>query len=425
MSQESKKDILPKCRQKYRSLKSKKYRSEYLDTFCTLYGYERKYAQKILSGVREGCGRGRKSKSGRKRKYTDEHKAVLKWIWLQSDQPCGRRMHGSLGAWVNSYCKHVRRLERECIDRLDEISSAQIDRIISEFRVSEQRNGDWRNGRGNTAVKAAIPVRAETWKVDEPGWMEGDCVTLCGGNMEGCNVWILTLVDVAFGWTEIAPMWNRSAKKVIDHYGVMEQRCPFAFKGIDTDNGGEFINYEAIKWQQMKKIMGEEVVLTRSRPYHKNDQAYVEQKNFTHVREFFGYERYGHQQLMDSMDELCQAWSLYNNLYRPIMKQISCYREGTKLKRRHEKKAMSPAQRLIAYKELDGGVRLALEQAIELNDPFELRQECERGLAQIWQMIKEMDKYPQNETGKDSVAAKFGKLNLHYAPIELAKLSCL
>lgn len=400
---------------------NRKERGICLTSFCEISGLERKYAQKLLSGKRDGTGRGRKKATGRPRKYTEEDKEIIRQIWLRTNQYCAVRLKAALALWLPAFSERVKHIDEESQERIKEISASQIERFIREYRVKQPRTDDWRKGRSQTAVKAQIEVRAECWKVDEPGWLEADCVALCGGNMGGEFIWLLTVTDVWSGWTEIRPMWNRSARKVIDHYSDMEACSPFMWKGIDTDNGGEFISWEVLEWRQMREVMGKRLHLTRSRPYYKNDQAYVEEKNYTLGREFFGYERYGHQQTMGMMEELCRCWSLYNNLYRPTLKQISRERDGCKVRRRHEKTAKTPAQRIMEHAGTPVKVKRALAKAMRCNNPLEMAESCESGLKTIWRAIREMDAIaPYLQLERDKIADRYGKLNLRYAPIELA-----
>lgn len=415
------KELIKEGRRKYAKLVGKKERGIFLDRFCETTSLTRKYAQKVLSGKREGTGKGRRKNKGRPRKYSDEDVQIIREIWLRSNQYCAARLKGALQIWLPSYRHHGIELSEEQQERLLGISVSQIERFISKFRIKCPRKQDWRRGRSVSAIKSQIEVRAERWNVQDPGWLEADCVALCGGNMGGEFIWILTVTDVWSGWTEVRPMWNRSARKVIDHYGDMEKCTPFSWKGIDTDNGGEFISWETLEWRSLKSAMGHKLHLTRSRPYSKNDQAYVEEKNHTLCREFFGYERYGYQQIMSMMQELCEFWSLFNNLYRPTMKQISREREGSKVKRKHEKMPLSPAQRIMAHPSTPPHIVQAIKKTMEANNPFEMAELAEKSLRKIWKVIREMEeKAPGNQIKRDEIAERYGKLNLRYASIELA-----
>ena len=424
MKKETIQELTERYRNKYARLRYKKARGELLTQYCEITEYTRKYAQKLLSGKRDGSGEGRRRNKGRPRKYTEKDKRVIRTVWNKTGYWSGRRLKGALRVWLKSWNNDKRReyLEEEEKEHICNISAAQIDRYIREYHAREPREKNWRIGHSVDAVKGLIEQRSEKWDVHEPGWLEADCVALCGGDMSGSFVWLLTITDVWSGWTEVRAMWNRSARKVIDHYGPAEERCPFKWLGIDTDNGGEFMNWEMINWASMKETMGERLHLTRSRAGVKNDQAYVEEKNLTHCRDFFGYDRYRYQQVMGMMQELCECWSLYNNLFRPQLKQISRERIGSRVRRRHEAYPLTPAERIMQWEGTEEATRQALEEALRNNDPFKMVKMNQDGLRRVWEMIREMDeKAPNCELERDEIAKRYGKLNLRYAPIELAK----
>lgn len=167
--------------------------------------------------------------------------------------------------------------------------------------------------------------------------------------------------------------------------------------------------------------MGQELEITRSRPYHKNDQARVEQKNYTHVREFLGYERVGYQQLEAPLEELCRAWSLWNNLYRVQMKQLSSRREGSKRIRRHEKNPRTATQRIMEKPQTPEEIKMKLQKLYERKDPFSLHEECERGLKYVDDLLKKFsENEPQNEEERDKLRDNQNPLKLRYTTISLA-----
>ena len=235
------------------------------------------------------------------------------------------------------------------------------------------------------AVKALIDVRAENWKTDEVGWTEVDTVAHCGGNMGGDFIWTLTSVEISSGWTELRAIWNRGQYACFQGLESIWESQPFILLGVDSDNGGEFLNYHLYEWLKQNGI-----VQTRSRPYYKNDQAYVEQKNYTHVRELFGYDRLEHQELLDSLNELLKLWSRWKNLFCVTMKQASKHREGSRQIRRHEKTSQTPAQRLLASGSLlEKEANQLREELTDLN-PFEMRIQIQELEDQVWQKRKQL-----------------------------------
>ena len=377
MSQNSRKEYLQKMRWRYAQRTGKKGKTMLIDELCEVTGYERKYAIKLL-----GCHRrdpnAPPGSIGRKPAYGEDVALVLKEIWLLNEQPCGKRLAPVLPVWVRSYQKRHGRLAKELEEKLLRISPAQIDRVLAPFRAISPGSRA-RPPRSHAALKAITPIRAQTWDVHEPGWLESDTVAHCGGSMGGSFLWSLDNVDVFSGWTEVGSVWNCGQHGVCERFGQLEGRFPFAIKGVDTDNGGEFLN-----WHFRAYFEGREpaVELTRSRPYFKNDQAYVEQKNYTHVRQLLGYERLEHEELVEPVNELLKVWSLWRNLYCATMKQLSSHREEGRLIRRHEKLPLTPAQRLIEHWQAQDqrAEAQAMEKLLEGHDPIGMKEEIERKL---------------------------------------------
>jgi hypothetical protein len=383
MSQKTKKEYLEKMRWRYGQRSGKMGKTVLIDEFCEMTGHERKYAIKLLASNR--CAPdAKKRKKGRKPTYGPDLALVLKEIWLLGEQPCGKRLAPVLPIWLKSYEKRHGPLAQELSKKLIKISASQIDRVLAPIKVTHPGRGT-RRPKANTALKAVTPIRAKAWDVKEPGWLETDTVAHCGGSMHGSFLWSLDNVDVFSGWTEVGSVWNCGQHAVCKRFQEIEGRLPFALKGVDTDNGGEFLN-----WHFHGYFQGREpaVELTRCRPYHKNDQAHVEQKNYTHVRLLLGYERLDYSELVDPVNELLRVWSEWRNLYCATMKQLSSHREGGKLIRRHEKRPQTPCQRLIDYWQSQGQASKAqeLETLRAGRDPIEMKEEIEGRLKKIDQL---------------------------------------
>ena len=219
--------------------------------------------------------------------------------------------------------------------QLAQIRAASIDRRLSGFKVTAGKKA--RAPKPANAVKALVKVRAQSWDTTETGWTEVDTVAHCGGNMGGDFIWTLTSVEISSAWTELRAVWNRGQHATFEGLESIWESQPFDLLGVDSDNGGEFLNHHLYHW--LKKHGIEQ---TRSRPYSKNDQAYVEQKNHTHVRQFLGYERLEHRELLEDLNELLKLWSQWRNLFCVTMKQESKHREGSRQIRRHEKQGRPP-----------------------------------------------------------------------------------
>ena len=409
MSRNSRDEYLEKLRERYARMSGKPARSKLLDEFCEVTGHERKYAIKLLAGTRRKDPKN--TLRGRPAKYTEAEKEVILVIWKACEQPCGKRLKAALPEWLPAYEKRYGALDETVRGNVISISPAQIDRLLAAEKVSAGVR--YRPGlKANAAVKAHIPIRAETWNVSEPGWTEADTVALCGGSMAGDFAWALTVTDIATGWTEARATWNRGQHGVCEAFRAIESALPFALKGVDTDNGGEFLNWHLVSHFANREVKVEQ---TRSRPYHKNDQAYVEQKNYTHVRALLGYDRIGHAEIVASLNELLAYWSLWNNLYSPTMRQIDRRREkGGRVVRRHEKTPRTPSQRVLAG-ELDPEIRAHLERQREVIDPFAAKENIETWLREIWHLVKAMNRAEADGKDPSEVAAARESPGLRYA----------
>ncbi len=386
MSQPTRNEYLEKMRDRYRRYTGKLAKTKLLDEFCQITGHERKYANKLLKRLRGPKRKGGlpPKQPGRETTYTPEVVGIVFEIWKHSEQPCGKRLAPMLKEWLPFYEKHYGTLAAAVGESVLSISPAQIDRVLASKKV---RFGviNRRTPKTNAAIKALVPVRAECWNAKEPGWLEADTVAHCGGDMKESFLWSLTATDIFSGWTEVRASWNRGQHSVCAAFGAIERHLPFTILGVDTDNGGEFLNYHL-----HHHFTGRErpVSMTRSRPYQKNDQAHVEQKNATHVRQLLGHDRLGHHLLIKPVFELLEAWSVWRNCFTTTFKQISKRREGSKTIRVHEKVPRTPCERLIGYcREVgDGTTADALDAWRGLHDPFELKQWIEKRLKVIWKL---------------------------------------
>ena len=417
MSQSTRDEYLEKMRNRYRRYTGKEARSKLITEFCEVTTHERKYAIKLLSRQR---GPGRKSpskKRGVDKTYGKEVVEVIYVIWRHSEQPCGKRLKTMIKQWLPYYERHHGELSKEIQTKVQRISASQIDRVLAARKVGVSRRKP-RTPKANAAVKALVPIRAESWDAREPGWIEADTVAHCGGNMAESFIWSLTATDIFSGWTEVRPSWNRGKYSVCEAFVGIEGQFPFEILGVDTDNGGEFLNYHL---HDHFRNRAKPVEMTRSRPYRKNDQAHVEQKNDTHVRQLLGYDRLGHQPLMESIRELLEAWCVWRNCFTTSFKQIETRREGNRQIRRHEKEPKTPCQRLIDYcqENDDRATASALEAWRKLHDPFELKAWIESKLKQIWDLDKKLSAdETMTEIEKEGVAAAAILMsNLRSAPI--------
>jgi len=407
MSEKSIEEYTEKLRERYGRMTGRQARGKVLDEYIEVTGFERKYAIKVLGGKRRrGSGASRR---GRKRTYEESSGVVLKELWLAMEQPCGKRMRDMIPLWLG----HVQGLTVTNRKDLLRMSPVTIDRWLSAHKVDGAKRR--LPPKSQNGIKALVEIRAESWDECEPGWTEMDTVAHCGGNMSGNFIWTLTSVDIASGWSEVRPVWNRGQHNTLRGVEAICGAQPFDLKGIDSDNGGEFLNHHLYAWAQDKKIKQ-----TRSRPYRKNDQAHVEQKNYTHVRQLLGYDRLGHQELVEPLAKLLEQWSLFKNLYSVTMEQISKHREGSKEIRRHAKTSRTPAQRLIDSKNISPQQRQWIKAQLASTNPFKMKQDIEDQLRRIWKLNAELDQL-QAAQGQSELAES-GLLTLRSSQPDLEKI---
>lgn len=377
MSQESRKEVLERMRQRYAG-RGRAGRSQLLDEACELCGLERKHAIKVLGGKRSIPGSGG-ARGGARRRYGEAELVVLKAIWLSAEQPCGKRLEAAVPEWLPYYELEEHALEPSLRARLCAMSAATIDRLLAPCRVSLGSRG--RCGtRPGTLLRKQIPVRTEHWDVKGPGWLEADTVAHCGESMAGDFCWSVTLTDVHTQWTETRAVWNRGQHAVCARIEEVEAALPFAILGFDCDNGGEFLNWHLVNYfcQRPKPVP-----FTRSRPYRKNDNARVEQKNWTHVRQLVGYGRLEDPEQAEALNALyAMQWGWFRNFFCPVMKHLRTEIKGSQKKRIYDEPA-TPFARLKRCGQVDATQLARLEKLKATLNPFQLKREIERQLHQV------------------------------------------
>jgi len=273
MSKELKRDWLPKLQARY-GRRNREGKSRMLDDLCSDYEYERKYAIKLLSGgLIPAAGR---VHPGPERRY-GTIQPVVQYIWLKAEQPCGKRLVPILRQWLPYYERRFERLSPQQRRLVGQISAATLDRLLAPARA--QQVGRGRGGtKPGSLLRSEIPIRTGTWDLSRPGYLEADSVAHCGASLAGDFIWSLTYTDILSGWTEGGAVWNKGASGVLAATREVEERLPFALLGFDSDNGGEFLNHHLWTYMRERPVA---VEFTRSRAYHSDDNAHVEQKNWT------------------------------------------------------------------------------------------------------------------------------------------------
>lgn len=231
-------------------------------------------------------------------------------------------------------------------------------------------------------LKTKIPIKTEQWDEKRPGFLEADTVALCGGTLMGDFVNALDTVDIATGWSEQRATFGKSKYSIVKQIQDIEASLPFKLKGFDSDNGNEFFNKTLIKYftHRPKDI----VHFTRSRPYRKDDNSHIEQKNWTHVRQWFGYYRFDNHAVVRLMNDLFKnEWRLYHNFFLPSVKLVAKERIGSRIIKRHDK-PKTPFKRLLASRYIDAKTKNKLKAQYKTLNPFELRNKIEKKLKKIF-----------------------------------------
>jgi transposase InsO family protein len=273
-------------------------------------------------------------------------------------------------------------LDEEVEAQLGQISYATLGRIITRLRQDEPRLPQ-RRGRASpsSSIQAAIPVQRIRWDEREPGHFEVDTVHHCGSRTRGDYVCSLQWIDVATGWSERAALYGRSEQETVQAFQRLVARCPIPIREIHTDNGSEFMNAHLVRYFQ-EQVTGAQ--LSRSRPYHKNDNRFVEQKNYTLIRAYLGDVRLDTREQAAQLDRLYGLMGDYYNLYQPTLHQkdkivLTDEQGQVRVRRRHEP-AQTPWQRLQALGKLEDAVRAAWQAKYDALNPLSLREEIERQL---------------------------------------------
>lgn len=379
MSQRSKRELLDTIRPRY--LKAKKSgKARILDEFVAATGYHRKYAIRVLKHGRKATGL---RKKGRRKQYQGEVVAVLTRIWEICGRICSKRLKPFLPEIVVVLERHQElSLSAEVKSQLLRMSRATIDRCLQPARFEEKRHG-LSTTKPGTLLKKVIPIRTfADWDDARPGFVEVDLVAHCGESVEGQFLNTLTTTDVSTGWTECVAVLHRSQQLVFAAIQTMRQRLPFPLLGLDSDNGGEFINDILYRYCQ-----DEQVTFTRSRPYKKNDQAHVEQKNWSVVRHLIGYDRFETQEELQLLNSIYDDLRLYVNFFQPVLKLIGKEQVGKKTVKRYDE-AATPYQRVLRSDQVDLAVKARLcHQYLQLN-PVALRSSIDQKVAKLWKIIR-------------------------------------
>ncbi|MGH3446244.1 MAG: DDE-type integrase/transposase/recombinase [Nocardioidaceae bacterium] len=367
---------------RYRSA-SKGQKAVILDELCATTGWHRDHARKAL---RQALGP-RPVKRRRKPRvpvYDAEVMVALRKVWAVMDAPAGKRIAPFLPEVVERLrtCGELD-ITDATAESLCEMSAATIDRRLAPERKKLELKG--RSGtKPGTLLKSQIPIRTwADWNEQQPGFVEIDCVGHEGGDPSGDFCQTLTVTDIHTGWTELRAVKNKAQKWVFAALvEITGDLFPFKVKGIDSDNGSEFINHHLLRWCEENKL-----TFTRSRSGNKNDGAHVEEKNWSVVRKAVGYHRYDTAEELQLLNQLYDLQRLQTNFFSPSQKLISKTRHGAKVTKRYDT-AQTPYQRVLADPKVTKKAKTALTRQYKKLNPAQLRRDVLDLQDQLLQLVR-------------------------------------
>jgi len=362
----------------------KKRKGELLDAACQLTGLNRKVVARNLRS--RPCLA--KSRPKRPDKYSRETKQAVKFLWHAASEICAERLQPFIPELLDKLlaCDELN-VSAETEAQLRKISLATVKRVVArEKRRSTIRIGG--TTKPGSLLKRQITVRYGRWDETNPGWCETDTVAHCGEELVGTFIYSLNLTDVATSWSEQVAIMGNGERASVAGIDQAKQRLPFKLLGLDSDNGGEFINWHLQRYAKKHKI-----TFTRSRPYRKNDQAHVEQKNWTAIRQLVGYQRMDTLEQLELLNDLyAKEWRLYLNFFQPTMKVKETTKDqatGKKTKRYYQ--AQTPYQRLMAHPKVSPEQKALLQSQYDSLNPLQLRRDIQRKLTKLEKTFRELD----------------------------------
>ena len=355
----------------------RKEKGRILDEFVAATGFSRKWAIRLL---RHGPPRRRSGRGGRPRVYSSVVVGALRVAAEASGWLCGKRLAPFLEELIPAMeIEGALRLSAEQQSQVVKMSAATIDRRLRPFRRQLRPHGLGTTKPG-TLLKNQVPVQTYTpWEEERPGFVEIDLVAHCGTTTAGHYRTTLTVTDVATTWTECVGVWGKGQAAVFEGLEQVRARIPFPLLGIDSDNGSEFLNAHLVRFCEQ-----EHITFTRSRPYWKNDQAHVEQKNWSVVRRLLGYGRYVSEEALVQLNEVYELLRIWTNHWQPTMKLTGKTRDGARVTK-HYDVPQTPYRRVLANVALPGSARAQLEAEHVSRGPIALWKACEAACERLGQ----------------------------------------
>jgi hypothetical protein len=363
MSKKSKQEYIEAIRKRYLA-SSKEEKQTILNELCSTCGYNRKYVIRVLNRKKKSLS---PKQAGRKKKYDHpEIITAIKSIWISTNLICSKRLKIAIPLWLPFYKGKLSEVNKEL---LVSISPATIDRLLKPIRNKFKKKG-LSTTKPGSLIKKQVPIKTNQWDESRPGFIEADTVAHCGESIAGNFVYTVNTVDIATGWIESRAIWGKGQIGAFKAIESIENSLPFKVRGFDSDNGGEFLNWHLLKYFTKRK---RPVEYTRSRAYKKNDNAHVEGKNWTHIRQYFGYHRFDKIEIVDLMNDIyLNEWSLFFNFFIPSSKIISKERNGSKMIKKHDQ-PKTPFQRLYESNDIAKNIKNELRKKHKLLNPYLLQ----------------------------------------------------
>jgi lambda repressor-like predicted transcriptional regulator len=375
-------DLIDKIKNRYQD-STKEGKKIILDEFCTNHNYNRKYVIRVLN--EDETGRILKT-LGRKRKYHGvELLNVLREVWRRTNRICSKKLAPALKIWVPRYKEYFKvEISEATIELLFSISPATIDRLLGVYRRKIKRHKFCCTKPG-LILKSRIPIKKNQWNEAMPGFLEADTVSHCGSSNEGTYVITVDFVDINTQWSIQRAIMGKGSTGVLNSLKNVIKTLPFKIRGFDSDNGSEFINYPIIRFFEKRKKY---IQFTRSREYCKNDNAHVEEKNYSIVREYIGYERYDTDEALQILNDLySNELYLLINFFIPNFKLINKIKSHSKIIRIHDK-PKTPYQRILNSEFISKNKKKLLTKQFNSLNPFLLQENVNKKISALRKLAK-------------------------------------
>ena len=373
---QARREYLARMRERYETA-DRAAKSRLLNEVCEVTGYHRKAAIRLL---RRPAVRRRHSR-GRPVRYGPMVVGTLRRIWEAAGYPWSLRLQALLPTWL-PWAMRRWKISRDVAAKLRTMSPRQMDRCLRPFK-SELRKRQYGRTKPGTLLKHQIPLKTDRWDVQVPGFTEIDLVAHSGDRAEGDFVHSLNVTDIHTTWVETRAVMGKSQHHVQEALEHLRQALPFRLQGIDSDNGSEFINHHLRGYCAMHAIQ-----FTRGRPYKKDDNAHIEQKNWTHVRKLLGYVRYDSAAALTAINALYEELRLLQNLFLPSVKLVEKRRVGARLQR-HYDAPRTPLERVAMCADVDRIKLRALQRLAAELDPIGRAQRIDQRLAAVYRLANQ------------------------------------